>query len=60
MAALARQIAEQAGKGPTGLEETDRVALLQASEKLRDTLENPLEKFKRLFFVSFPEKHVSP
>ena len=40
-----------ASKGPAGLEEADRLALLQASEKLILALENPLEKFLRHFFL---------
>lgn len=48
---LTQDINDAAGKGPAGLEEADRLALLQATEKLSLALENPLEKSIRLFFV---------
>jgi hypothetical protein len=48
---LAQDILDLSNKGPAGLEESDRLALLQASEKLTFALENPLEKFLRHFFV---------
>lgn len=51
MAELTKQLSELANKGPAGLEETDRIALLHASYKLSDALESPIEKFIRLFFV---------
>ena len=51
MADLAQQLLDAASKGPAGLTETDRLALLQASTKLIETFENPIEKFLRLFFV---------
>jgi hypothetical protein len=51
MADLAQQLLDAASKGPAELTETDRLALLQASTKLSEALENPLEKFIRLFFV---------
>ncbi|CAN9329794.1 unnamed protein product [Alternaria alternata] len=47
---LAQDILDLSNKGPAGLEESDRLALLQASEKLTFALENPLEKFLRYFF----------
>jgi len=48
---LSQDILECAKKGPESLEETERAMLLQAAEKLTAALENPLEKFTRLFFV---------
>ncbi|KAF2030729.1 S-adenosyl-L-methionine-dependent methyltransferase [Setomelanomma holmii] len=53
MADLAQQLLDAASKGPTGLAETDRLALLQASTKLSEALENPLEKFFRLFMAIY-------
>lgn len=48
---LTQDILDQANKGSAGLGEPERLALLQASEKLTVALEQPLEKFIRLFFV---------
>jgi hypothetical protein len=48
---LTQDILDLASKGPAGLEEPDRDALLRACEKLVLALENPLDKFLRLFFV---------
>jgi hypothetical protein len=48
---LTQNILDQANKGSAGLDEPERLALLQASEKLTLALEQPLEKFIRLFFV---------
>jgi len=48
---LAQDILALASKGPAGLEEADRLALLQASEKLTQALETPMDKFLRHFFV---------
>ncbi|KAF1357755.1 S-adenosyl-L-methionine-dependent methyltransferase [Lizonia empirigonia] len=45
-----QDIVDAASKGPAGLEEADRLALLHAAEKLSLALENPLEKSIRLFF----------
>lgn len=49
---LTKEILDFAGKDAASLEETERVTLLQACEKLALALETPLEKFIRLFFVS--------
>jgi hypothetical protein len=51
MADLAQQMLDLASKGPAEVAEADRSALLQASVKLSEALENPLEKFLRLFMV---------
>lgn len=51
MADLIKQLSDLTAKGPAGLEEADRLAILQATSKLTDALENPIEKFLRLFFV---------
>ena len=51
---LIQDILDLADKGPEGLEETERLALLQAAEKLNGALENPFEKFLRLFTVCCP------
>ena len=51
MADLTQQILELASKSPPDLAEADRHTLLQASYKLSDALENPLEKMMRLFLV---------
>lgn len=51
---LTQNILDLADKGPEGLEEPERLALLQAAEKLAVALENPFEKFFRLFFVCCP------
>jgi hypothetical protein len=48
---LTQDILDLASKGPAGLEELDRLALLQATEKLTLALETPLDKFLRHFFV---------
>jgi hypothetical protein len=50
---LSQDILDLASKGPAGLEEPDRLALLQAAEKLTLALETPLDKFLRHFFVRF-------
>lgn len=50
MADLIKQLSDLTAKGPAGLEEADRLAILQATSKLTDALENPVEKFLRLFF----------
>jgi|TARA_R110002003_G_scaffold252_2_gene17833 hypothetical protein len=55
MADLAQQMLDLASKGPAEVAEADRSALLQASVKLSEALENPLEKFLRLFMVGWPE-----
>jgi hypothetical protein len=51
---LSQDILDLASKGPAGLEEPDRLALLQAAEKLTLALETPLDKFLRHFFVRLP------
>jgi hypothetical protein len=51
MADLTQQILDFAGKGPGGLDEESRLALLQASFKLTAALENPFEKTVRMLFV---------
>jgi hypothetical protein len=48
---LTQQILDLASKGPPQLEETDRLALLNAVKKLHAVLENPIERFTREFFV---------
>jgi hypothetical protein len=48
---LVQDILDLASKGPAGLDDAERIALLQASEKLTLALENPMEKFLRHFFV---------
>ncbi|KAI4619691.1 hypothetical protein J4E83_005546 [Alternaria metachromatica] len=50
---LAQDILALASKGPAGLEEADRLALLQASEKLTQALETPMDKFLRHFFAIY-------
>jgi hypothetical protein len=50
MADLTQQILDFAGKGPGGLDEESRLALLQASFKLTAALENPFEKTVRMLF----------
>jgi hypothetical protein len=49
---LTQDILQAAGKGAAGLDEAERLALLRASEKLMVSLETPVEKFMRHFFVS--------
>lgn len=56
--ALLEDILALAKKGPEGLDESDRVALLQAAEKLAVALENPLEKWMRLFVVGISSCHT--
>lgn len=51
MADLISQLNELAGKGPGAVSEEERLPLMGALVKLRDTLENPIEKFMRIFFV---------
>ncbi|KAJ8107673.1 hypothetical protein OPT61_g8708 [Boeremia exigua] len=51
--ALTQDILDLAAKGPAGLEEPERLALLQAAEKLTRALESPFEKFWRLFFALY-------
>jgi hypothetical protein len=53
MADLTKQILEFTSKGLDGIAEADRAALLQASTKLAETLETPMEMMVRMFFVSF-------
>jgi hypothetical protein len=48
---LTQDILDLMDKGPEGLEEAERLELLQAAEKLNAALENPFEKFLRLFTV---------
>lgn len=48
---LAQNILALASKGPAGLEEAERLALLQAFEKLTQALETPMDKFLRNFFL---------
>jgi hypothetical protein len=48
---LTQQILGAAAKGPAELGEADRLALLQACQKLGDALENPVERFVRQFWV---------
>ena len=48
---LARQIAEFTNKGAIELEESDRIALLQATNKLTEALESPPEKLVRWCMV---------
>jgi hypothetical protein len=55
MAALTKQILDFTSNGLDGITEADRVALLQASTKLAETIENPMEMMLRMFFVSSPE-----
>ncbi|KAH6625700.1 S-adenosyl-L-methionine-dependent methyltransferase [Boeremia exigua] len=50
---LTEDILNLASRGPTGLDEPERLALLQATEKLTVALENPLEKFIRLFLTLY-------
>ena len=57
---LAQDILALASKGPAGLEEADRLALLQASEKLTQALETPMDKFLRHFFVRLFENDIHP
>jgi hypothetical protein len=58
MASLTQDILQFMGKDPVGLTESDRVALLQASYKLTDTLENAGEKILKLWVTSIYELHV--
>jgi hypothetical protein len=58
MASLTQDILQFMGKDPVGLTESDRVALLQASYKLTDTLENAGEKILKLWVMSVYELHV--
>ncbi|KAJ4354868.1 hypothetical protein N0V95_003479, partial [Ascochyta clinopodiicola] len=51
--ASTQDILARANNGAAGLEEADRLALLQACEKLMFALETPLEKFFRLFFTLY-------
>lgn len=57
---LIQNILDLAGKGPASLEEHERLSLLQAAEKLTLALENPLEKFLRLFLVWLSVTFISP
>lgn len=52
MAGLANQLEELASRGAADLEGAERLALLKATYKLSDALENPMEKILRMFFVS--------
>ena len=51
---LTQDILNHVDKGPEGLEESERLALVQAAEKLTVALENPFEKSLRLFTVCCP------
>lgn len=51
MADLAQQLLQAVEKGAADLGEPARLALLQASVKLVETLENPVERLLRLCFV---------
>ncbi|KAJ4409811.1 hypothetical protein N0V91_002285 [Didymella pomorum] len=48
---LTEEILALAGQGSAGLNEADRMGLLAAAEKLTSALENPIEKFARLFMI---------
>ena len=52
MADLAQLLLQAAEKGAADLGEPARLALLQASVKLMETLENTVERMFRLCFVS--------
>jgi hypothetical protein len=52
---LTEEILALAGQGSAGLSEADRMGLLAAAEKLTSALENPIEKFARLFMVRRPQ-----
>jgi hypothetical protein len=51
---LTQDILNHVDKGPEGLEESERLALVQAAEKLTVALENPFVKSLRLFTVCCP------
>jgi len=51
MADLTQQILDLAAKGPGDLDEESRLALLQASFKLTEAVENPFEKTVRMLLV---------
>lgn len=51
---LTRDILDIVNKGPAGLDAPERLALVQAAEKLTAALENPYEKCLRLFTVCRP------
>lgn len=51
MADLAQQLRQAVETSAADLGEPERLALLQASIKLIETLENPLERLFRLCFV---------
>lgn len=55
MADLANQLLQAVEKGAADLGEPARLALLQASMKLTQTLENPVERMFRLCFVSLSQ-----
>jgi hypothetical protein len=59
MADLTQQINELMSKGTSDLAEPDRLALLQASTKLAEALENPFEKLFRLLLVSIKSEVFS-
>lgn len=53
---LTQDMLDLTGKGPEGLEGPERKALYEAAEKLTFALENPFEKFIRLFTVRHPSQ----
>jgi hypothetical protein len=54
---LTEDILALAGQGPAGLNDADRIGLLAATEKLTSSLENPMERFARMFMVRRPQAH---
>lgn len=54
---LTGDILALAEQGPGGLDEAGRMELLAATEKLTLALENPLEKFVRMFLVPRIDKN---
>ncbi|KAF3036815.1 hypothetical protein E8E12_006039 [Didymella heteroderae] len=50
---LTEDILTRASQGPVGLDDTDRMGLLAAAEKLTLALENPIEKFARMFMALY-------
>lgn len=55
---LTEDILALANQGPAGLDEAGRLGLLDAAEKLTLALENPMEKFVRMFFVGLAPSHL--
>lgn len=51
VASLTQQITRLAEAGPVEFQESDRFALIQACTKLRDVVENPVEKMIRHVFA---------